>query len=668
MDSSQLGLGIDAGGTYTDAVVWSFEERKILAKAKSLTTHNDLVLGIRDVLGKLPPALLSQVRVTSLSTTLATNAVVEERGCKVGLIVLSPWDWTEEQVGHSPLINVPGAVSINGEILQPLDEAKCRSAARELIEDHHCEAIAVAGYATIRNPVLADRARQIIAEIYDVPVVCAHEVSRKINAIHGAQTAIANARLLPIIRSLLEAVKKALGDYGVSGKLMILKGDGTLVDESVARKRPVETILSGPAASVNGARVLTGKRDAVVVDIGGTTTDCAILSHGQVRVCDDGARVGKWVMGVDAIDVSTIGLGGDSRIDFGTARQILVGPQRSIPFAYLADVHNNVMDFLEKLDLLPYKQWSDASPLDVLVLVGRTRNDLTDAEKNLLDLLEEKPVPALAAAEALGLASYRLLPTKRLESLGIIRKASLTPTDILHVTGVFTRWNTDAAQKALDLFSVLYGEPPEAVIEKVTETITRRLFDEIVRREVSYETRHKISDIPTDWEFLLSKAFADDESSGLSVRISLRRPVVAVGAPAGALVPPVGNRLHCQVLIAPEADVANAVGAVAAQVRVRAEVLIRPNGEWGYVLHGEHERMQFADLEEATAIAKDIARKRAYERALEAGAQDPVVNVTIEDGAGTSSDGSQVFLRRRVLAVASAEVRLARRKQTARRA
>ncbi len=657
MSGDHLGLGIDAGGTYTDAVVWDFDQQKVIDKAKSLTTPHDLVQGIRDALNKLPRQSLGKVRLTALSTTLATNALVEGRGSRVGLLVLSPWDWTEEQVGHSPLINVPGAVSISGEIIQPLDETACRDAALRLIEYFGCEAIAIAGYASVRNPTLESRARAIIEAFCDVPVVCAHEVSRRLNAIHGAQTAVANARLLPTIRALIDSVKRALAEYGISGQLMVVKGDGSLVDATFASKRPVETVLSGPAASVNGAKVLTRQRNAVVVDIGGTTTDCAVLNSGQVTISNEGARIGNWTIGVDAVDISTVGLGGDSRIDFSASRRLVIGPQRSVPVAYLASEYSSVEDFIKRFDPLPYSQWSDASPLDILILDGSVSDELSRLEKDLVNLLKNEPIPAVVAAERLGLASYRLLPVDRLENIGVIRRASLTPTDILHATGVFTRWNVETAEAMLDAFAVLYGKSRDSVISEILEGITRRLFEEIIRREISYETNGRIRDIPADWHFLINKAFHNG-NSGLQVKFRLRRPVIAIGAPAGVLAPAVSSHLHCRVLIPEHADVANAVGAIASQIRVRVEVLIRSNGEWGYTLHGEEERVEFPDLKSATTAACRIVRQRALKRAVEAGAREPDVVVTHQDGIGEASDGAQVFLERRVSAVATGQTLL----------
>ena len=650
-ESVGIGLGIDAGGTYTDAVIYDIGERAVLAKAKSLTTYHDLVEGIRGALEQLPKRLLRKVQVTSLSTTLATNSIVEGRGHKVGVIALSPWDWMEEQLGHGPLLNVPGAVAITGEVIEPLDEKACLRAARRLVEKEHCAAIVIAGYATVRNPELANRAREVVSEAYDVPVVCAHEVSRRINGIHAAQTAIANAKLLPVIRDLIGSAHQALSDFKVQGRLMVVKGDGTPVDESIARARPVETILSGPAASVQGARIITGLEDALVVDIGGTTTDCAIVQNGKAAVSEDGARIGSWVMSVDAVEITTVGLGGDSRIDFTRDREITVGPTRNIPLCYLAEHHPAIMSFLNDFDERRHRGAMDASAMDVLVLSADGKLDLTERESQLVALLSEGPSPASVAARELGLPSPMLLPTSRLEACGMVKRSALTPTDLLHVNGEFVRWNVDAARRALDIFAAMMNRPAERVLEEALRAVTRRLFEEIVRREWSHEDR-STQYLPKDSRFLLDKAFSDD-GMGLGVEFSLRRPVVAIGAPAGALAPPVADHIRAQIVIPEHADVANAIGAIASEIVIREEILIRPGQMSNYVIHGSEERIEFSELERATEKAVEISRARALRKAIDAGALAPEVTVSRNDRLGSVSDGGRVFLERRVIAVAS---------------
>ncbi|MCX6359286.1 MAG: hydantoinase/oxoprolinase family protein, partial [Armatimonadetes bacterium] len=478
-----IGLGIDAGGTYTDAVAFDLTSRTLLAKAKAGTTYHDLSQGVRSVLRMLPRHYVLDARICSLSTTLATNAVVEQRGGSVGLIVLAPWDWFADDVGHTPTIRVPGAVDASGDVIEPLDETACQTAARSLAYEHHVEAIAVAGYGLVRNPDMANRAREIVRAITDAPIVCAHEVTRRLNGIQAAQTAVANARLLPVIDALLRSVFEALLDEGFRGRLMVVRGDGTPMSERLARDRPIETLLSGPAASVAGARVLTGLANAMVMDIGGTTTDCAILTDGHVRVADEGAHVGGQVMSVDVADICTTGLGGDSRIDFDRDRNLKVGPQRNVPICSLAAAHPRIARFVANFEWRHTRAATDASALDVLMLGSPVSRAWTPQEQALLNALQEGPTPVLELAGRLRAPHYRLLPTERLEQAGAIKRGGLTPTDVLHATGEFQRWDVLAATAAVRLFAAMLGSTAEELMDRVRSLITRRLFDEALRRE-----------------------------------------------------------------------------------------------------------------------------------------------------------------------------------------
>ncbi len=650
--ASGIGLGIDAGGTYTDAVVFDMGERRVLAKAKALTTYHDLALGISEALDRLPPDLLRQVQVTSLSTTLATNYIVEGRSRKVGLIALTPLWWhNRQQIGHEPAEWVPGHVTMSGEVAVPLDEEACIAALERLVREEQCDAIVVAGQATIRNPEQAERVRQLANQLFNVPVICDFEVARRLNWINRARTAIANACLLPVIRDLISSVRSVLRERGIEGRLLVVKGDGTPVDESVALERPVETILSGPAASVSGARALTGLDDALVLDIGGTTTDCAVIQDGQVAVAPDGAVVGGSTISVDAVEITTVGLGGDSRLSFTPDRRIVVGPERNIPLCYLAAEHEGVRRFLNLLDPGFYQQSADASALDVLVLAGKPPEGLTPPERTLVELLSGCPLPMAECAARMGLVAPELLPLSRLEGRGVVKRGALTPTDLLHVTGEFQRWDCAAARKALEVFASMMGLPADEVLALALREVTKRVFEVIVRRQVKSEQPQLVPDGP-GWDFLVDRAFKD-EGQPLKMRVSLATPVVALGAPAETLVKPVDRHLDVRVVVPEHADVANAVGAVAAEITAREEVLIRPGEVSNYVLHGRRERMEFSELARATEAAIELARSRAVEAALKAGAASPRVTVSRRDRTGAISTGGSVFLERRVVAVAS---------------
>src|SRR5262249_18128708 len=158
---------------------------------------------------------------------------------------------------------------------------------------------------SVRNPAHELRARALIRSCSGKPVTCAHELSSKLDAPRRALTAALNARLTPQIRHLIDALAVVLAQEQIDAPLMIVKGDGSLMKAEIALEYPVETILSGPAASVVGAGYLTGHKHFLVSDMGGTTTDCAVVSNGRPAINAEGALIGGWRTMVEAVDVRT---------------------------------------------------------------------------------------------------------------------------------------------------------------------------------------------------------------------------------------------------------------------------------------------------------------------------------------------------------------------------
>jgi N-methylhydantoinase A/oxoprolinase/acetone carboxylase beta subunit len=235
----------------------------------------------------------------------------------------------------------------------------------------------------------------------------------------------------------------------------------------------------------------------------------------------------------------------------------------------------------------------------------------------------------------------------------MIKRAALTPTDLLHVSGEFTEWNTESSRQALNIFLVIFGKPMPEMLAMARTAVTRRLFEEIIRKKLNLENS-KLHEIPADWAFLLDKAFSDD-GVGLGVKMTLRRPLVAIGAPARMLVSVVGEHLQTKIVIPEHAEVANAVGAIGSEVVVREEIIIRPGGASGYTLHGAEECLEFNELEMATQKAVDMCREQSRRKAAEAGAVSPRLAVTHHDQTGSVADGSRIFLERHVTAVASGQ-------------
>lgn len=337
-------LGVDTGGTYTDAVLWS-PVRGVVAKAKALTTRHDLAIGIAGavdgVIGEtgVSPAAIGLV---SMSTTLATNALVEGQGDRVGLAMIgfAPSDLAraglDAALQGNRIVFCPGGCDAHG-VEHPLDLAPLEAALPEWRES--VAAVAVCALFAVRNPAHEIAACNLVRERAGLPTTASHDLSAKLDGPKRALTTLLNARLISTIERLVATTEDFLRRRGVSAPLMVVRGDGALVSAAFARARPIETILSGPAASLVGARYLTGRDDAMVADIGGTTTDVAVLSAGQPRLDPQGARVGGFRTMVEAVAMHTFGLGGDSEVALeahGLAERLRIGPHRLVPLSLAA--------------------------------------------------------------------------------------------------------------------------------------------------------------------------------------------------------------------------------------------------------------------------------------------------------------------------------------------
>ncbi|MFR0924703.1 MAG: glutamate mutase L [Butyricicoccaceae bacterium] len=269
-------LGIDTGGTYTDSVIVDAVSRQVLCKAKAFTTRQDLLCGIAQSLDRMHYAHPDEIVMVCLSTTLATNAVVEGQSGRVGALLLG-----RDAAGSLPAVQVRrlrGTLDIKGRILEDISPEEIIAAANAF--RGQVDAVAISGFASVRNPVHEARVRQIIQQELDVPVVCAHELSSALGFQERTVTAVLNAALIPNIRALIDSTDLALAQRKIHAPIMIVKGDGSLMRAEYARSRPIETVLSGPAASIVGGLFLSGVSDALLLDMGGTTTDLAEVKTG----------------------------------------------------------------------------------------------------------------------------------------------------------------------------------------------------------------------------------------------------------------------------------------------------------------------------------------------------------------------------------------------------
>ncbi|MDR3599091.1 MAG: hydantoinase/oxoprolinase family protein [Desulfosporosinus sp.] len=637
-----LVLGIDTGGTFTDGVLLDIDTKVVKKKAKAFTTREDLSIGIRKCIENMGEIDSRQIQLVSLSTTLATNAIVEGRGCRVGLILIG-----HESIGNLPaqkIFVVRGGHDIKGEPVTKLDCEAIQSAVTEMRDQ--VDTVAISGYLSIRNPEHEQDACRIIQELWDIPIVCAHQLTSTLGFHERTVTACLNARLLPIIAELLAAVKVVLKEKGIQAPLMIVKGDGSLMSEEITRGKPIETILSGPAASIVGATFLTGESSALVLDMGGTTTDISILDRGRPRINLEGAIVGGWKTRVEAAEISTFGLGGDSYIQVSKDRKLMIGPRRVWPLSVIANRYPILIEELAKVD--PDREIIDAQPVDCFMLVKKPENGCrwNDAERKIINALEDSAHNIFVLAQKLGI-DPNLLSLKGLEQAQVIGRISFTPTDSLHVLGIFSEYNIKAAQEGARIqasrLRMEIDEFATKVLMEIQVTLCMTILQSFVHREglgINVNTN-------TGVRFLLNSILNGNQNRGFKSEITLDYPIVALGAPVSAYLPAVGSTFHTQVLIPTHAEVANAVGAASGQVAETIRILIKTSEAGGYVVYAPWKRETFLYLDEAEKHALDRAEEIAVENACRAGVVNPEVLVNKEEIVSHTPAGD-VFIEMRI--------------------
>lgn len=646
-------LGIDTGGTYTDAVLIDQEGGALLASAKALTTHHDLALGIGAALHEVFAAAAHRGRVVApaevamvgLSTTLATNAIVEDRGTPVCLLLLG---YDPELIANlrlagelvtSDVVYLAGGHDSQGEEMAPFDEQGVREAV--LARRGQVEAFAISGYFGVRNPAHELRAKTLAEELTGLPATCGHELTSRLDSVRRAATATLNARLIPLLRSLITTVRTTLERQGMAAPLMIVKGDGSLVQADWALRRPIETILSGPAASVAGAWHLAGRRDGWVVDVGGTTTDIAVLQGGLPRLNPDGARVGRWRTMIETVDIHTAGLGGDSHVglDPGTGR-LLIGPRRAVPLCQLASQHPEVVEELRQQQV----DGRDARLCGQFILAHRRpRRAERPADAELLERLDSVPLSLRRLAQTHSFGQLVVTRVAELEGLQVVRRAGFTPTDALHVLGQFDRWDRQAALLGAQLLASQCGQRPEEFCAEVVAEFSRRLGTQLLAKALGDEGS------PPGWEqqagaaALLGRGLGRVPVSEVRCALRLRLPIVAVGAPVAAYLPATAGHLGTELVIPESAEVANAIGAVVNGVVQRLRVLIQPV-ETGYRCFLPGGNLDVRELEEGVERATAMVTAHLRHLAAQAGAPQAEVQLVREDRLARDAYGGEVYV------------------------
>jgi len=642
----KTGLGIDAGGTYTDAVIYDLEKKKTLCKAKSLTTKWDFTRGINSALKKLEQEKLLRVELVSLSTTLATNAIIENEGQKVGMILMPPYGLgIEKNISYQPKSVIKGQLEITGRQIIPIDPVEVKKKAVQMVENHGVTAFAVSGYAGSINPEHEIQVKEIIHQQTGLFATCGHELSDSLNFQIRAVTAMLNARIIPRLASLLLDLEKVLAALGIHAPIVVVKGDGTLMSSTMAKQHPVETILSGPAASVAGARHLTGIKDALVVDMGGTTTDTAALTDNSVSLNEKGSNIGGHRTHVKALEIRTAGLGGDSLIGFEKG-EFLIGPKRVAPVAWLGQMYPGTQDALKYLNQNLHQHATSTRKMQILAVTGSVKQlELTPLENKIVSLLKTRPHSIDELVQKTDVLSDSSLPLQRLEENFILQRCGLTLTDLLHITEQFVKWDRHIAKEYCEMFSFLSKKQMPELTHHLLEMGVNLLTLELLKRqlddEVDPEALHSCPVCKVLINNLLTR-----ENPHYEISINLKRPVIGVGAPIKYFLPKAVKPLGAQAILPDDADVANAIGAITSSVVVKKQLRIIPGDQGGFIVEGIAGTRQFKGFDDADRFAREELIRIVRERALASGTSCQTVELEIKDQIPTTANGDPIFMGR----------------------
>jgi N-methylhydantoinase A/oxoprolinase/acetone carboxylase beta subunit len=573
---------------------------------------------------------------------------VEGEGQKVGMIIMPPYGRLEkDEIPYEPKSIISGQLEITGNEICPVDETEVRRVVRQMVEKDEIKAFAVSGYAGAINPEHELTVKRIIRKETGLFVTCGHELSGLLNFKTRAHTAALNARIIPKLAKLLLDLEKVLEGLDIFAPIVVVKGDGTLMSAEMAKERPVETILSGPAASVAGARHLTGLKSALVVDMGGTTTDTAALADGAVSVCESGSNVGGHKTHVKALEIRTAGLGGDSLIRWEKG-QFRIGPRRVAPIAWLGSMYAGADRALTFLESSLDRYAASTQYMQILALTGSVDHlVLTDQEERIVKLLKSRPYSVDELVQRIGVLFERSLNLGRLEENFVIQRCGLTLTDLLHVAGRFERWDTHAAKRLCGMFSRLAKTDVTQMTEHLLELGIERLTLEILKRQLDDETDPEALHTCAVCKTLVKNLLAGGNDQ-YAVRIDLKRPVVGIGAPIHFFLPRAAKALGAKAVLPQDADVANAIGAITSDVVVKRHVRIIPNQEGGFLIEGLAGARHFANFDEANTVARNELSSMVRDLAQAAGTSSRLVELTTLDKIATSADGSQIFMGRTI--------------------
>ena len=417
-------VGIDVGGTYTDAVL--LDAGKVIRQIKVASEHGQVLASILTALDEILQGVETQrIERVALSTTLVTNAIVQGKLDPVGLFIMpGPGaDW-QGRLASDPIV-LSGYVDHRGRERQEIVVDEVKQACKKLAG---AKLFAVSGKFAVRNPAQEQKVAGVLAAaMQPLHVACGAAVSGNLNFIRRTNSAYYNAAVWQRFQDFADAAAAALAERGVAAPILILKADGGTLPLATARELPVESIFTGPAASALGVMGLCPPaKPAVSLDIGGTTTDIALWKGGAPLMDAKGAAIDGYLTAVRTFRLQSIGLGGDSWLR-REAGKLLIGPERKGPAMALGGAEPTVTDALIVAGLCDFgdRKLAEAA-MQRLLFPGKSSQETARA-------IVDQAAEIVAAAVRAMLAIEAATPVYKVED--IVRPELLRPELLIGVGG-----------------------------------------------------------------------------------------------------------------------------------------------------------------------------------------------------------------------------------------
>lgn len=547
-----LGIGIDTGGTYTDSVLVDLTTLQVLKTAKRPTTPNDLNSCVAASLDAVLPAAMSpRVGLIALSTTLATNALVQNRGAAVGLIVIG----RTRPYFDLPVVSVKyvdGGHHHTGQEICPLDMERLLDHVAEF--KGQADAYAVCSEMSIVNPIHEQVAAKAIGLMDPKPVFCSHRVSTKPGLKERCATAVLHARLMPVIGDFIAHTRRQLQGRGLEAKVVMVRGDASALPIDGVEHQAAATVASGPAASAFYGAAYGAAKKALVIDVGGTTTDICLVLDGRPVISSLGSRIGKYFTHVDAVEMVTVGIGGDSLVRIEETGRMEIGPDRVRPLALAPEAAEA-------------RHWLGQGARSMCIAAVKAGSDSPATPQRLLDFLEETGAATpWSMREKLGIPGI-LLDREVAELIFKNRVVAIgfTPTDAMHVMGVIRLGDTARSTAGAKILSRLASQSAVRFCQEVIRLAQQKIISAILEHLFEKQSGMTIS----------GSTLMNSTDGFIRADFTLNMPIIGLGAAAKHLLPGVAKQLNTRVVFPPNYEVGNAVGAIVSARQ--SEVACEPN-------------------------------------------------------------------------------------------